>query len=87
MMGRRKKKPRTRHKPTQPAGGAQLAKALLPFARVKLPEPGQEGECVWLYFGKPNPHALKGLHPGDPDIHGHLKLDDFKRARQLLRLP
>ena len=75
-MGRQKKKPRTRHKPTQPATGAQLAKALLPFARVDLPEPGQEGECVWLYVGRP-----LGTD------HGHLRLSDFQRARQLLRLP
>jgi len=87
MMGRRKKKPHTRHKPTQSATGAQLAKALLPFAQVELPDPGYDGECVWLYVGRPNPHALKGLHPGDPDIHGHLKLSDFLLARQLLRLP
>lgn len=87
MMGRQKKKPRTRHKPAQPPAGGQLARALLPFAEVELPEPGQEGECVWLSFWKPNPHALPDPTRGNSDRYGHLKVDDFRRAKQLLGLP
>ena len=71
MTGHRKKKPRERTF-TIPARreGKTLLEALAPFANVKLPS-GKDGECVWFYVGK----LLA-------DDHGHLKLEDFRRARR-----
>ncbi len=70
-MTSRRRKPR----PKRTQNRLGLRNALAPFAEVKLPDPGYEdSDCVWLYVGK----ALG-------NDHGHLKVEDFRRARREMR--
>ena len=75
MSGRRPKKPKAL-RPRRPDGssyGSKLREALRPFAEVDFPA-GGDGVCVWFYVGKP-----LGVD------HGHLNLEDFRRARRALK--
>lgn len=74
MNGRRTRKPKRTKRIEVPVvrSGKTLTAALAPFADVEIPS-GKDGECVWFYVGKPL-----------DTNHGHLQLEDFRRARRAL---